>query len=211
MELQLGIIGYGVHGRHLAALAADCYPEATVTAFDDLAVQQAIPYAVPFAQWRDSRFAGHRFVVALGYHHPQLRVEIVRSLKAAGRDIRPLLHPSAQVSRRARVGTGVVIAMGVTVSPHVVLEDGVYLSAGTVVSHDVQVGAGCYVGPGVVLCGGSQIGPYTFLGANTTVADGRRVGSECRIGLATAVSRDVPDGVSVIGSPMRILNKPLAL
>jgi serine O-acetyltransferase len=55
------------------------------------------------------------------------------------------------------------------------------------------------------------VGQYSFVGAGTTMANGRRVGHGCRIGLATAVTQDVPDGKSAIGSPMRILDKELRL
>ncbi|MGV8074306.1 MAG: acetyltransferase [Syntrophobacteraceae bacterium] len=209
--MHLGIIGYGLHGKHIEALAIERYPEAQVTFFDDPAVEQGVANAYPFADWRKECFAALHFIVALGYNHPQLRVRIIRELIASGRAVPALVHPSAFVSRHAKLGSGVVVATMSTVAPHCTLEEGVFLSTAVVVSHHARIGSGCYIGPGAVLAGSCDVGQYTFIGSGSTIGNDRRIGRECRIGMASAITHDVPDGKSAIGSPMRILDHQLRL
>lgn len=209
--MRLGIIGYGTHGRHVEALALERHPEATVVVFDDPSVSQKLSNAHPFNDWKLDQFADLHFLVALGYHNLQLRVQIIHDLLALGRKVPPLVHPTAGVSRFAHLAEGVIISTMCAIGPHCTLEQGVFLSTGVVVSHDAVIGMGAHLGPGAVLAGQSEVGQYSFIGAGTTIANGRRVGNECRIGLAAAITRDVPDGKSAIGSPMRILDKQLSL
>ena len=91
------------------------------------------------------------------------------------------------------------------------LASGVLLNNSVVVSHNSRVGVAAYLSPGVVLSGHVTIGDFTFLGAGTTVANGRRIGTNARIGIGSVITRDVPDGASAIGNPLRLLEHPLEL
>ena len=54
-------------------------------------------------------------------------------------------------------------------------------------------------------------GRNSLLGPGRVVWNPWGIGSEAIIGYATAVTKKVGDGQSVIGNPMRVLRKPLTL
>ena len=61
----------------------------------------------------------------------------------------------------------------------------------------------------MVVCGHVSIGDYTFIGAGTTISNHVTIGKNVIIGIGTVVTKDVPDNVSVIGNPMRIIKNNL--
>jgi maltose O-acetyltransferase len=63
----------------------------------------------------------------------------------------------------------------------------------------------------VTISGFVEIGEHTFIGAGATVANNVTIGSNATIGIGTVVTRNVPSGASVIGNPMKLLNKALRI
>lgn len=53
------------------------------------------------------------------------------------------------------------------------------------------------------------IGEHTFIGTNAVIVMGVSIGSHCVIGAGSVVTRDVPDGVTVVGNPARIIRGKL--
>ncbi len=204
-------VGFGELGRQLVRLFLTPRERAGLIAFDDALLAAGAPEARAFDQWADEAFADRRFVVALGYRHPAVKEKILHGLLARGRRVPALVHPRAWVDPSAHVGPGVVVHPLGNVDGHSRLEAGALLHNSAVVSHDGVVGTCAYLSPGVVLCGGVSVGARAFVGAGSVVANGLEIGADARVGLGTVVTAAVDPGASVIGSPMRVLTRNLAL
>lgn len=118
-----------------------------------------------------------------------------------------LVHPSAIISASAGIGDGTAVCAGVVVNALAQVGDAVILNTGCIVEHDCMVGFAAHIAPSAVLAGGVSIGPRSWIGVNATVLPRVRVGADVMVGAGAVVTRDVPDGVTVIGNPARILER----
>jgi sugar O-acyltransferase (sialic acid O-acetyltransferase NeuD family) len=205
------IIGFGALGKQILDLLTRAGETGRVLLFDDELHRHGGENSFPFNSFQEAQFADADFYVALGYKHLPRKAEIFQQLKAAGRRTPSFVHSSCHVHPTCRVGEGSIVYPMCNLDAEVNLASGVLLNNSVVISHNSSIGTAAYLSPGVVLSGHVTIGDMAFLGASTTVANGRRIGKNARIGIGSVVTRDVPDGASAIGNPLRLLERPLEL
>jgi sugar O-acyltransferase (sialic acid O-acetyltransferase NeuD family) len=114
-----------------------------------------------------------------------------------------VLHPSAQVSPRARLGRNLLLMAGVVVTSDAALGDHVIVLPNSVIHHDAVVGALTLVGANVTIAGGTVVGENCYIGSGASLRNGIRVGAGALVGLGSNVVRDVPPGARVAGNPAR--------
>jgi sugar O-acyltransferase (sialic acid O-acetyltransferase NeuD family) len=116
-----------------------------------------------------------------------------------------LVHPAATVSRRSRIGHGVVIHHGVSVGGNVTIADQVWLGPGAIVGHDTTIGSCTALAPGAVLSGGVGAGRNCYVGTGALVRQQVQLGDGALVGMGAVVLRDVAPGDTVVGNPARSL------
>ena len=62
-----------------------------------------------------------------------------------------------------------------------------------------------HICPGARLAGEVQVGARTWIGIGACVIQQVRIGSDVTVGAGAAVVRDLPDGVTAVGVPARVL------
>lgn len=208
---KIGIIGFGALGEQILGLLSTLASPELVLFFDDVLHSRGVENSFPFDRFVEARFADCEFYVGLGYRHLPRKVEIFRQLRAAGRRVPALVHPSSQVHPTCRLGDGCLVYPLCNLGQEVELGAGVLLNNSVVVSHNSRIGDAAYLSPGVVLSGHVTIGAAAFLGSGVLVANQRCIGSRARVGIGAVVTRDVPEDASAIGNPLRLLEQPLEL
>lgn len=75
------------------------------------------------------------------------------------------------------------------------------------IAHNVNIGKHCLIIAGTVIGGSVTIGDNCYLGIGCMIRNKVKIGNGVTIGMGAVVVKDVPDGVTVVGNPARILTK----
>jgi sugar O-acyltransferase (sialic acid O-acetyltransferase NeuD family) len=133
------------------------------------------------------------------------RRQLIESLGVSPERFAAVIHPSASVSRSARIGRNVLIMAGVVITSNAVIGDHVCILPNTVVHHDSVVGSWSLIGSNVTIAGAVQIGENCYVASGSTLKDGLRLGDSCLVGLGSNVIADVSARSTVVGNPARVL------
>lgn len=206
--MKAGLLGFGDLGKQVRFLL-ETAGQGPFVIFDDPASKSGT--ARPFAAWKEKEHSELPLYLCIGYRHMTVRRELTGEIERLGRGFPSFVHPSSFVSPDARIGSGVIVYPACNIDQNVRIGAGVLLNNSVVVSHDSEIGAGSFLAPGAVICGKVAIGAGTFIGAGAVVVNGVRIGENCRVGAGSVITADLPDGVSAIGNPARILPAQLEL
>lgn len=165
---------------------------------------EGLPVIGPLAAARDIREC--RFINGIG--SPANYTQKERLIARAGVPVdrfATVIHPTASVSRTARLGRGVVVFQHVTITANVTIGDHVVILPNTVVSHDDVVGDYTCVAGGVNISGGVRIGRGCYLGTGAALIGGIEIGDGALVGMGSVVLDNVPAWTVVVGNPARHL------
>jgi sugar O-acyltransferase (sialic acid O-acetyltransferase NeuD family) len=138
---------------------------------------------------------------------PAVRKSLVELYGRFGFTFCSLVSPKAMVSPSARIGSGAIIESGAFVNTAVTIGPFARINMGANIMHDSDIGAFTTVAPNAVILGRVRVGDAAYVGANATVMPGRRMGAGSTAGAGAVVTRDVADGVTVVGNPARPLER----
>ncbi|MCR9014842.1 acetyltransferase [Aquiflexum gelatinilyticum] len=143
-----------------------------------------------------------QFILAVG--NPKFRSTFYdRFIKAGGKLVN-LFGFNNTVSGSA-VYTGADVFNHCFIGSKVFIGKGTLVNTGAQVHHEVEVGEFCEISPRAVILGDAKIGNHTRIGANATVLPKIKIGKNVIIGAGSVITKDVPDNVTVVGVPGRII------
>ena len=108
------------------------------------------------------------------------------------------------------------IATGISLPASVQIGKGFYIGhfSNIILHRDVNMGENCSIGPGVLIGtrglgrkGAPIIGNNVYIGAGAKILGKITIGNNVRIGANSVVLTDVPDGVTAVGIPAKIVRK----
>jgi sugar O-acyltransferase (sialic acid O-acetyltransferase NeuD family) len=120
-----------------------------------------------------------------------------------------IVHPTASVSRLARLGCGTVVLQNVTIASNVSVGDHVIILPNTVVSHDSSIDDYSCIAGGVCISGGVTIGKSCYLGANSVMLNNITVEDNCLLGMGSVALNSIEENNVVVGNPAKFLRKTI--
>jgi len=75
------------------------------------------------------------------------------------------------------------------------------------IAHNVHIGKNCLLTAGVTTSGSCKIGDDVYIGTAATIRDWIKIGRNSFIGIGSLVVKNVPSGITVMGSPAKPYKK----
>jgi acetyltransferase-like isoleucine patch superfamily enzyme len=131
-----------------------------------------------------------------------------------------LIGNHGTVRENATIGNRCIIGQYACVSYDAVLDDEVRVQNGTLIADGWKVGKGTFIGVNVSTMSdarrdvvdyefkGSEptfIGERCLIGSGAVILPGLRIGNGVVIGAGALVTKDIPDGATVLGNPARVV------
>ncbi len=163
-----------------------------------------------FYEWCEENFNNIRSinaVAAIGGQRGNDRIEFLELFKNSHLCISSLFHPTAFISRTAKIGESCQILAHATVSADVVVGNSSIINNLANVDHDCILGEGSHIAPGATLCGCVEVGALTLVGAGSVVLPRIKIGKNCIIGAGAVVTFNIPDNVIVAGNPAKYIKE----
>ena len=147
---RLLIIGAGGHGRVVSEIAEDCGYE-KIAFLDDNS-----PEAIGKVEELEQFTAEYEFAfVGIGNNH--LRKILLERLQKAGYKIPVIVHPTAYISRTAKIGAGTIIEPKAIVNAGTIVGEGCIISVGAIIDHDVILKDCVHVNAGAIVKAGATV------------------------------------------------------
>ena len=147
------------------------------------------------------------FLIAIGNPHGRVRLRLHEALVAEGLQTVTIAHPTAWIDKNVKIGEGSQILAGAKVLAEAVIGKQCIINTKASVDHEDILEGGVEAAPGATLCGLVKVGVNGWICAGATVLPRISIGADSVVGAGAVVTKDVPDGVTVVGIPARPIKK----
>ena len=154
-----------------------------------------------------SELAEYKFCLAIGDN--VVRKQLFCRLAIPVEQYAVLIHPSATISRSARIGYGTVVMPNAVINADATIGNHCIVNTGAVVEHDNRLADYVHISPNTTLCGTVSVGEGTHVGAGAVIIPGKKVGRWSIVGAGAVVTKDIESYVIAAGVPARITKRLL--
>ena len=196
MNKQLVIIGASGHGKVIADIAVKNGYEEIVFLDDNECLEECAGFPVVGRVKDANRFLGDK-IVAIG--NAEIREEIQSKLN----NVITLIHPSATISRRVKIGKGSVVMAGAVINSDVIIGEGCIINTCSSVDHDCIIKDYVHISVGAHVAGTVTVRKGTWIGAGATISNNISVCSNCIIGAGAVIINDIQESGIYIGVPAK--------
>jgi UDP-perosamine 4-acetyltransferase len=198
------VIGAGGHAKVVIETLRASGKQVACCVADESADEIGVPVLRGDDHLLALRADGHsQAIIAVGDN--ALRARLAERAAAAGYELISAISPHAVISPSAKLGRGVVIMPGAIINAGAVIEDLAIINTAAVVEHDSKVGYAAHLGPLCGIAGGVSVGRLAFLGLGAKVIPGVKIGAGTIVGAGAVVIADLPDIVTAVGVPARVV------
>lgn len=153
---------------------------------------------------------GQYFLPTMG--DMNIRRDVINNLIKRGGIIPTIIHPSAHISRFAKISNqGVVIGDRVELQSDVTIEDNVIIRSDVTVCHNTTIKEDVFVGPKALVGAYITIDELAYIGQGSILISGKagHIGANTLVGAGAMVTKPLPENVVAIGSPARVIKERL--
>lgn len=149
-------------------------------------------------------------VFAIGI--PKTKLSIIEKIDNPNIWYPTLFHPSVIVgaSDYVQIGEGGIVCAGTIITTNIRIGRHVILNLACTVGHETNIDDFCAFMPSCNISGQVMVGRASFWGTGAKIINGRKVGNYTTIGAGAVVTKDIPDHVTAVGVPARVVTPNVA-
>ena len=204
--MNLCFIGFGELGNQLLSHINDVDCNNEIIYFDDNLLDSNKNNTYKFEDYININFSDSKYIIGLGYKHLNKKRQILNYLTEKKTNFFTFIHEKGFVNKSSKIGEGSFIYPNHNIDRNVTVGKCVIINNSVTISHDTVINDCVYISPGVIISGNVEIGECTFIGTGSIISNNVKIGKNVKIGIGSVITNDIPDGMSVIGNPMKIVN-----
>lgn len=135
----------------------------------------------------------------------ETRKRVVERLRQIGVNFYNAIHPSVIMSDFVELGQDVIICAGSILTVNIKIGDHVHININCTIGHDAIIGSYCTINPIAAINGNNHLGEGVYVGTGATFIQGVSVGSWSTIGAGAVVTVDIPEKVTAVGVPAKVI------
>ena len=213
MTRLFGIYGVGGCGRGILPVAREHLgSDARLVFIDDGAAGEQVNGhdVLTLEQFGAAEDSEKRVAVAIAGSRTRQRV--VDRCRSAGLAFFEVRAANVVQMDSVEIGEGALISPFVTFTSNIRIGAHFHANLYSYVEHDCVIGDYVTFAPSVRCNGNVHVGDHAYIGAGAVIRQGKpgqplRIGAGAVVGMGAIVTRDVPDGVTVVGNPARLLER----
>ncbi len=132
------------------------------------------------------------------------RLELINTARKMGLKLINAIHPTAVIMEEAILHDNIILQANSFVGYRTELFPGTIITSAHIDHHNV-VRECASVGPGVVCAGHVTLGAFSRVHPGATIVNRIKIGQNSIVGAGTVVLKDVPDDVTVVGVPGKVI------
>jgi len=146
----------------------------------------------------------NRFTIGIG--NPVLRQKLYDKFIVLGGKFESSISPLAQIGHFGNsIGDGCNIMTGTIITNDITIGKGCLINLNSTIGHDCIIGEFVELSPAVNISGNCSIGNYCTIGTGAILLPKVKLGDGVTVGAGAVVTKDVEDGVTVVGVPAKII------
>ena len=143
--------------------------------------------------------------------NPLKRFEEINQVRKNGLELINAIHPTALIMEDAIVEDNVIMHARAFVGYRAEVYSGTIIDSNAQVDHHSVIKNCVTIDPGVVTGGNVTIGRFTRVHTGTIIINRKRIGENSVLGAGSVIINDIPDNVTVVGIPGKIIKYHNAL
>ncbi len=137
------------------------------------------------------------------------RFKQINYARKFGMELINAIHPTAVIMEDAILHDNIILHAKAYVGYRAELYPGVILNINAQIDHQNVIKDCATIDPGVVCAGNVTVGRFTRVHTGATIINRIKIGENSIIGAGSVIIEDVPDNVTVVGVPGKIIKQKL--